>query len=341
MGRAKKENPVIDGMELDDDEINKLPLKEVEKTQTEDDYEEHPTTKFLKKNEEDKQLVSCLKNVRITVRHIPKLNGMITNPRHVLYGGMAENAKRTFVVPKLSSGSYVNVLTNSEKSFLESALGLPKDALSIYNKKDNFWSDANPDGISSVTLYKQDNFLNLADPTDYIKYKILLANKDFICPSINDLQDKPKATYQYVLLSNDEEIQVSQKNVSTTMMCYKEFGKIEDDKDKLKLIIEILTGKKLAKEVKLGYLQTQINSQIQANNKMFLKIVKDPLLNTKVLIKKAVENGLIADRGGQFYIKDGNIPMCNEGEPTFTMAAQYLNEPKHQEIKFSIEAKLK
>lgn len=49
MGRAKKENPVIDGMELDDDEINKLPLKEVEKTQIEDDMKSIQLLSFLKR----------------------------------------------------------------------------------------------------------------------------------------------------------------------------------------------------------------------------------------------------------------------------------------------------
>ena len=130
--------------------------------------------------------VNCLRNERVIVRHIPKQSGMITNPKHILYGGMAENATKTFVVPVLSSGAFVNVLTDEEKAFLEEAMGLEYNALSIYKKplSENFWSDSNEGGISRVRLLKQDNYFNLSNPEDYIRYKILLANKDFIAPSL-------------------------------------------------------------------------------------------------------------------------------------------------------------
>ena len=59
-----------------------------------------------------RQLINCLRNERIIVRHIPKVGGMITNPKHILYGGMAENAIKIFTVPRLSSGMFVNVLTD-------------------------------------------------------------------------------------------------------------------------------------------------------------------------------------------------------------------------------------
>ena len=33
--------------------------------------------------------------------------------------------------------------------------------------------------------------------------------------------------------------------------------------------------------------------------------------------------------------------MCEDGEPTLNVAAQWINLPKNQEIKLSLEAKLK
>lgn len=153
--------------------------------------------KTVESNSDD--VVSCLRNERIIVRHVPKETGIVRDPKHILYGGMAENAVRWFTVPRLSSGAYVNVLTNSEKTFLEEVMGLEYNALSVYNKIDNYWDNIH------VRLNKQDNFLNLADPEDYIKYKILLANKDHIAPSLQHLQDHPKATYQFVIIQEGEE----------------------------------------------------------------------------------------------------------------------------------------
>ena len=294
-----------------------------------------------KKNTEEKPLINCLRNEQVIVRYLPKQSRMVSNPKHVLFGGMAENATRTFVVPMLSSGRYVNVLTDDEKDFLEDIMGLPKNAMSIYKKVDNFWDDTNEAGISKVTLRKQDNYLNLANVEDYIRYKILIANKDYIAPSLEALETHPKATYQFVILTEESETKSARKGMTILMQCYTAYGKIEDDVDALRIIIETLTGITVHKNTKKEFLQTKINELIQSNSKMFLKIATDPLLQTKVLIRKCIESGLIAHRGNQYYIREGNIPMCEEGEPTLNVAAQWINLPKNQEIKLSLEAKLK
>lgn len=287
--------------------------------------------------------VSCLRNERIIVRHVPKMTGMWgNNPRHILAGGMAEGAVRTFVVPRLSSGMFVNVLTDKEKAFLEEVMGLEYNALSIYKKVDNFWDDSNENGINKVRLTKQDNYFNLADPEDYIRYKILLANKDYIAPSMQILQDTPKATYQFVIVSEGDETKLAKSNMSATMMCYKEFGKIENDVDTLRTIIETISGRPTSQSSKLEFLQTKANELIQVDSKLFLKVITDPMLPTKVLIKKGIEAGLISNRGNYLYLRSDNSPLCeiNE-EPTLNMAAKYLNSPKHQDVKFALEARLK
>lgn len=317
-----------------------MPLQEVPR-------EEVPTknTKKTQKRAEvsEDTLVNCLRNERIIVRHVPKLTGMWgNNPKHILAGGMAEGAVRTFVVPRLSSGMFVNVLTDKEKLFLEEVMGLEYNALSVYKKVDNFWDDSNENGINKVRLTKQDNYLNLADPEDYIRYKILLANKDYIAPSLQALQDAPKATYQFVIISEGEETKVAKSNMSTTMLCYKEFGKVEDDIDILRVIVETIDGRPTSQTAKLEFLQTKVNSLIQADSKIFLKVITDPMLSTKVLIKKAIEAGLISNRGNYLYLRKDNTPLCEANEePTLNTAAKYLNSPKHQEVKFALEAKLK
>ena len=309
--------------------------------------EEIPTrnTKKTQKRAEvsEDTLVNCLRNERVIVRHVPKLTGMWgNNPKHILAGGMAEGAVRTFVVPRLSSGMFVNVLTDKEKAFLEEVMGLEYNALSVYKKVDNFWDDSNENGINKVRLTKQDNYFNLADPEDYIRYKILLANKDYIAPSLQALQDAPKATYQFVIISEGEETKVAKSNMSTTMLCYKEFGKVEDDIDILRVVVETIDGRPTSQTAKLEFLQTKVNSLIQADSKIFLKVITDPMLSTKVLIKKAIEAGLISNRGNYLYLRKDNTPLCEANEePTLNVAAKYLNSPKHQEVKFALEAKLK
>lgn len=290
-----------------------------------------------KKPRPGRVIESCLKQERIIIRHVPKEGGLVTNPKHILYGGMAESAVRYFTVPILeSSGAYKNVLTDDEKAFLEEVMGLEYNALSIYKKENNYWDNY------QVRLTKQDNYLDLSVPDDYIKYKVLKANSNFIADSLETLQDKPKATYQFVMIKEGEQESQESERISATMKCYMEYGKIKEEKDTLKCIIELIDGRPLAPNSKLEFLQGKINNLIQADSKLFLKIITDPLLNTKVLISKAIEAGVISKRGDQLYLRSDNSPLCGHNEdPTLNVAAKYLNLPKNQELKLSIEAKVK
>ena len=326
-------------MDFADEPIQMVAVEKVPQEKTQ------PVTTSAKKARtevESDTLVNCLKNKKVIVRYILRQKGNITNPKHVLFGGMAEGASRTFVVPQLTSGKFVNVLTDDEKAFLEDIMGLEPNALSIYKKVDNFWTDDNPLGLSRVRLTKQDTILNLAIPEDYIRYKILLANKDHVAPSLNHLQDYPKATYQYVIIEEGAEDKQAADKMSTTMKCYKEYGKVETDKEVLRLVVETIDGRPVQSNVKIEFLQSKVNDIIQADAKMFLKIITDPLLSTKVLIRKAIEEGLIAKRGNFLYLRSDNSPLCENGEePTMQVAAKYLNSPKRQDILFALEAKLK
>ena len=325
---AKKVEVILDDATIMDEtpmqEVVEAPVKQSRRRQ-----DKQPVTI-------DEPIVNCLRNERIIVKHVPKETGIVRDPKHILYGGMAEGAVRWLTVPRLTSGMYVNVLTNAEKACLEEVMGLEYNALSIYNKVDNFWDNY------QVRLTKQDNFLNLADPDDYIKYKVLLANKDLIAPSLQDLEDHPKATYQFVLIHENEESQASKKKMNATMQAYMEFGKIQENADILRIIIETIDGRPTSKNSKIEFLQEKVGKLIQADARLFVRVATDPLLSTKVLIKKAIEGGLISNRGGMLYLKAGGTPLCEDNEePTINIAAKYLNMPKHQELKFAIEAKLK
>lgn len=288
------------------------------------------------KTEDEQELINCLRNEKVIIRHVPKETGIVSNPRHILYGGMAEGAVRWFTVPRLTSGMYVNVLTNAEKAYLEDIMGLEYNALSIYNKHDNYWDNL------QVRLTKQDNILDLSNPEDYIKYKVLLANKDFIAPSLQELEDHPKATYQFVVLHENEESNASRKKMTATMQSYMAFGKIQDDADTLRVLIELIEGRPVARTTKIEFLQEKVGKLIQVDSKLFLRVISDPLLSTKVLIKKAIEANLISNRGGMLYLKSDSTPLCGDNEePTLNMAAKFLSLPKNQSLKFSLEAKIK
>lgn len=293
-------------------------------------------TQTNKSRKEAGELISCLTNEIVVVRRLPKQSGMFNNPKHVFSGGMAETASRTFTVPILeSNGAYINVLTNDEKEFLETFMGLEFNALSIYKAEDNFWDNF------TVRLTKGDTYLDLSNPHDYIKYKVLLANKELIAESLQVLETTPRATYQYVIIRKVEEAKNSSLKVSNSMEAYMKFGQIQEDIHTMRVIVEIITGKPTSPKATIEVLKNEINNLIIGNAKLFLDIASDPYLQTKVLIKRSLEVGTVFKKGDYLYLKQDNSPLCEVNEePTMALAAKYLNSPKHQEVKLTLEAKL-
>lgn len=289
-----------------------------------------------------KGLVNCLRNEKVIVRHIPKQTGLVQDPKHVLYGGMSNNAVRVFSTPRLSSGMFIDVLTKDEKNYLEYIMGLEPNQLSVYRKVNNFWDDSTEGSISQVLLHKGDNYLDLSNPEDYIRYKILLANKTLICPSLKELQDRPLASYQFVIINEGDDLKTAKANMNSIQRSYMEYGKISEDFDTLRVVVETLSGRPCAPKTSIDWLQTEVNKYIQSNSKLFLNVVTDSLLTTKVLIKKAVEAGIISYRSNQLYLTENNQPLCEFGEEsTLGNAARFLTAPKQQTLLFAIQAKLK
>lgn len=283
----------------------------------------------------EKDAINCLRNEKIFVKYIINDRDGITDKSHPYYGGMADGSIYGFTVPVLTNGNFKNVLTDSEKSFLEDYMGLDYNALSVYNRgENNYWANY------LIKIDKNGLILDLSVPNQYIDYKVLLANVDEVCPSPKVLKERPKATYKFVLVSSNETYSITKDRVNNNMQSYKEFGKIEDDYDILKCIIETIDGRTVSSNSSLDFLKSRIIEIIDTNAKRFLDVVKDPLLPFRVFINKAVTARVIAKRGDYYYYND--MPLCLDGEnPTISYAAKYLSLPKNQELKLSIEAKMK
>lgn len=283
---------------------------------------------------------NCLRKERVIVRHVPKTTGIITDKNHVLYGGMAENSIRSFVVPMLGNG-YVNFIDKDEQECLENAMGLAKGTLNPQKREDNFFSEVNENGFGRVYLHRQDNYLDLSIPEDYIKYKILLANSNIIAPSQRVLQESPKPTYQFVIIQENADANTVSAKLSSKKQAYMELGKIQDDPDRMRVVLSALLRKPIGPTTKVSYLQGTLMEFVDTDTKKFLDTVTDRYFDTKVTIQKALDRGIIIKKGTYYYDKETNSPLCENGEdPTIGNACKYLNSAKNDNVKFSIEAKI-
>jgi len=264
----------------------------------------------------------------VTVKYIKRKKGMASNVSedHVISGGMLSGSVKRYCTPLMRNGSLANVLNSAEKEELEKLTGLN---LSIYS---DFWKE------HSISLFKEDNLLDLSNPLDYISYKILLSYKNDICSTWAERNSKQ--TYEFVIVSGDEELNEKKVSYDSKKEAFKLYGKIEDDKDKLLGILKLLTNKPISSDSTLTWLQTKVEEFIDSKAKLFVDLMKDSKFETKLLIQDAEEKGYVKKSGNKYSTIDG-LDLCENGQiPTFENAIAYLDNPKHQDVRGIIEAKL-
>jgi len=284
---------------------------------------------------------NCLTNEKVIIRFVPKQKGIVTDKDHILFGGMTDNSHRSFCLRKNPNGSYVEFLTEDEQRCLEKAMGLKPGDLNPNKHDDNFFDERNKYGISRVTIGKSDTIFDLSNPTDYIKFKILMTNKAIVASSLSEMQERPLETYQFVAIMNDNENDRIASKINYKKQSWMEFGKIQESIDSMRVVLSVFERKIIPPTSKIGFLQEQVSNYVETDPKTFLKIVQDKYFKTKVLILRATDKGVIVKRGTYYYDKETNTPLCENGEdPTLTNACKYLNTIKNDNIKFSIEQKV-
>lgn len=272
-----------------------------------------------------------LPNEKIVVKFIRRNRGMAANvdKNHVISGGMLINSTKKFQAPLQRNGSIANVLTDAEKEYLESVTGLN---LSIYG---DFWKN------HFVSLSKEDslNIFDLSNPIDYLSYAILRSlNKHDIAPSW--AERNKNLTYQFAISREDEEMLESKSKHDSKKEAFKIYGKIEDNKEMLLGVLKLLSNKPISKDSKLEWLQHEVEEFVDKEPMKFIKLMKDSSLDTKLLINKALDKGIVEKKSNKYSTVDG-LDLCNAGEvATLENAVKYLEDPMNQDVRSVIEAKV-
>jgi hypothetical protein len=282
------------------------------------------------KTKEAKVAGFVLPNEVVTVKFIKKKRGLAANveDNHVIAGGMLMGAKKKFSAPLQRNGAVANVLTKAEKEYLEDKTGLD---LSVYG---DFWNDFH------VTLFKDDanNILDLSDPMDYIRYKILKTLRNDIAPTWADRMKK--GTYQFVITGSDEEFKEKKAKLDVRKEAWKKYGRIENNREQLLGILKLQSSQPISEDSALNWIQGKVEEKLDENPQAFLDIVEDPSFDTKVLINRAVDAGYIVRRGNQYETVDG-LELAEQGQvASFDNAVRYLDNPKYQEVRALVEARL-
>ena len=268
---------------------------------------------------------------KVKVVYIKRKKGMASGdhigPNHIISGGMLESAVSKYVVPLSKRGGLVNVLTNEEKEYFEHKLNGAN--LSVYG---DFWYK------QFVLLTKQDTIFDLSNETDYLQVAILKANKREVVSGYAHRNDR--VSYKFMIVEEGEELKDSKKKFDVKKKAWKEYGRIEDQKDLLVGVLKLIEKKPISTNTSIEWLQGKVESHVDSNPKSFLNIILDPSFETRLLINKAIDAQLIIRNGNLYSTIDG-LELSEEGElPTFSIAVRYLEQPKNQSVRDILVAKL-
>ena len=141
-----------------------------------------------------------LPEAKVTVKFIKRRVGIAADVSedHVISGGMLEGATKKLYAPMTRNGGIKNVLTNEEKEFFENNIYTGRN-LSSYG---NFWKEF------FVELEKSGLTLDLAQPTDYLRYKLLLSWSDLVAPSLKEYRDHNRPSYQFYMERDGEDARI-------------------------------------------------------------------------------------------------------------------------------------
>lgn len=215
---------------------------------------------MIKGKKVEAELSFSLPSGKVTVKPIVKPTFLVPDITHKA-AFLVDGAKRSYVAPILRNGQYANVLTDAEKDFFESpeaGMDLKPGDLSIYKRDNNFWD------TFSIILTKDGVTLDKSNPYQYLQYKILLANNEEIASSLEDLRNKRKASYKFVLVDSNEEALISSKEADVEESAWSVYGDIKNDRSKMFDVLRIY-GRKPSGEATDNFLRSQIKSLLKAN----------------------------------------------------------------------------
>lgn len=234
-------------------------------------------------------------------------------------------------VPVDERGRMKDPLTPEERAFFESpssGMDFEPNELSVTREK-NYYTKKK----AKVRLKNEVTYLDLSRPDDYMKYKILLTVKDRI--ALSDDPRETKVTQKFALVDENHETQQQLNELDTKLAAYTEYGAIKKDFRSLRHVIMVATGKKVGKNAKLEFLQTEANRLLSNAPESFLNAVRDKDLETKILIQDAITAKALRKQGIAYYTPGGDLIGNNLAE-----AVEFLNNKKNQDLRLVIEKKV-
>jgi len=240
-------------------------------------------------------------------------------------------AKKGYTVPLKGNNLPLRILTPEEESYLSKAID--KDLNVHKNPKENYWLN------KIVFLTKDIKILDLSDPSDYIEYKILLAQKDEVAEG----GDKKfsKGTYKYFIDDVDYQEKKQAESTQAKTNAYIYLGQLSTSTMNMKNFLSAYYINKPGLSVPLNatseFLQGELGKLVEKDLDGFLALKEDSLYEEKVLLANAISKQAITKEGTKYILPDSKDVIASNTQDALLWLKDTVNSEEVLKIKARIE----
>jgi len=267
---------------------------------------------------------------------------------------MYDNTKMIITVPiSAQTGELIDPLTKEEREYFEdkdaSGLAFEKGDLSTYKKSNptqgtyNYWNtyEYRLKKDQSIVDYQTVlDILELNKPMDYIKYKVLLANKGtggLVAPSWDERFDQ--GTYKVALVDSEYEEESKASKLDKLEEAYGFSKKITKSQIKMYEFLSVywLENRDSIKptiDSPVDWLKAEISKIIERDVDSFLETIKSNY-EEKLIIHNGMKCGAVSRPGHTFVLADGTPIGSSVAE-----AILYFKDERHNEEKLRLLAQI-
>lgn len=241
-----------------------------------------------------------LENKKVYLKPVVRGGGMIKDPDHVAYFQI-EGGNNWFQLPLGDRGEFIDPFdSEDERLFFEKELDVD---LSVHKSKDNFWNTFFVKVVKDYKLMHQGAEFDLSKPLDMLRYKVLKLNHS-IAPSWDTRTNR--AEYRFALVDEDYEEAKGVSESNKLIEAYTYFGGIKNSPVKMRDFLGMyLMEKKQTKAVpetaEKEWLQKEIQSIIETDIDVVLKMIADEDAPIKLFILKGIRSGAIVKESRNTY----------------------------------------
>ena len=242
-----------------------------------------------------------------TVKDVPEQLNKTKVYISVPFDNKTKTIKRIFDnVKKVYTEQYPHVLL-TEQEFFETTLNLEKGYLDpAKTAKDDkgtirMYTNWN-DSLTTIVLENSPLDLDLSNPLDMLKYKVLLSNSNHLIATDRSLINS-NPTYKYVIIDIEEEMADEIEKDKIKLEAMEIFIDMSKSKDiqAMSNILSLYEGKWQIFD-KYDISQKRVLEKLEKDPYEFIKVTKDPRKTVKLLLYKAVKYSEIRPLNGRYKL---------------------------------------